>query len=416
MTTITDSSFLPAKLKDLQRYSLIGGGVGLGILLLTWFSGVANFYQSWLIGWFLAFGFAMGGLLICTIHNLAHGGWGYLMRRIAEAAAMTIVPVMVLFLPIMFSLNRVYPWAILGDDGVSVYHSDPVIGLKLHYLNHSFFWIRYLVFAALWGYAARLFWTYSGKQDETGDIVWRQKMRFIAGPIALGYILTLTWASVDWIMSLEPHWFSSIFGVMVAAGHMLSILTFCIVFLAFLSRWEPVKSAYSLDRQHDLGKLLFAFTVFWTYIQLSQFIIYWHANLPEEITWYMNRQSPGFNAVSWILMLSQFLAPFLILLSRATKRNRVLLTRVAAAYLLLRVVDLYWMIAPSINMPATRDLYPVPTVAMSGSPFSLLDILAPLSFALFWFGIFLYYFRQRPILPVNDPYFSLGTELKESQS
>lgn len=414
--TTTDTDYLPGKLKEMQRLSLLAGGVGLGILILCWFAGVASFYQSWLVGWLFAFGFAMGGLLICCIHNLAHGGWGFLLRRIAEASAMTITPVMLLFLPIMFSLDRVYPWAIRDENGISVYATDPVIGLKLHYLNHGFFWLRFLFFAVAWSAAARLFWIYSGKQDETGDMVWRKKMRAIAGPIALGYILTLTWASVDWVMSLEPHWFSSIFGVMFASGHMLTMLTFGIVMLAWLSKWEPIRTAYTVDRQHDLGKLLFAFTIFWTYIQLSQFIIYWHANLPEEITWYMNRWSPGYNAVSWTLLLSQFFVPFLILLNRTTKRNRNVLTRIASIYLFVRVIDLYWMVSPSIHMPETRDLYPVATKAMSGMPISVLDLLAPLSFALFWFGLFLYYFRQRPILPVNDPYFSLGTEHKESQS
>jgi len=414
--TTTETDFLPGKLKEMQRISLLAGGIGIIILILCWFAGVANFYQAWLVGWLFAFSFALGGILICCIHNLAHGGWGFLLRRMAEASAMTITPVMLLFLPIMFSLDRVYPWAIRGPDGISVYSTDPVVGSKLHYLNHSFFWLRYIFFAVAWSGVARLFWFYSGKQDETGDMVWRKKMRAIAGPVALGYILTLTWASVDWVMSLEPQWFSSIYGVMMASGHMLTLLTFGIVFLAWLSKWEPVKTAYTVERQHDLGKLLFAFTIFWTYIQLSQFIIIWHANLPEEITWYMNRWSPGFNAVSWVLLLSQFFVPFLILINRTTKRNRYVLTRVAAAYLVVRVIDLFWMVAPSIHMPETRELYPVATKAMSGSAVSLLDLLAPVSFGLFWFGLFLYYFRQRPILPVNDPYFSLGTEHKEPQS
>jgi hypothetical protein len=412
----TDTEYLPAKLKEMQTGALAGGGIGVAILLITWFAGVANFYQAYLIGWLFAFGFAMGGLLILCIHNLAHGGWGFLLRRIAEAAAMTITPLMILFLPIMFSLDRVYPWAIRDASGVSVYATDPIVGAKLHYLNHSFFWLRYLIMAVVWSYGARLFWKYSGKQDETGDIVWRQKMRFIAGPMALVYILTITIASVDWLMSLEPQWFSSIYGVMLASGQMLTMLTFGIVFLAWLAKWEPVKTAFTLNRQHDLGKLLFAFVVFWTYIQVSQFIIYWHANLPEEITWYMNRWSPGFNAVSWFLISSQFFVPFLVLLSQTTKKNRNALVKIAAILLGIRVVDLFWMVAPSINMPETRELYPVATRAMSGSGFHLLDILAPVSFGLLWFGMFLYYFRQRPILPVNDPYFSLGTEIKEAQS
>ena len=410
----TEHEFLPNKLKQMQSAALIGGGAGWVIMILSWFAGVANFYQGYLIGWFLALGFALGGLLILCIHNLAHGGWGFLLRRPAEAAAMTLLPLMLMFLPIMFSLDRVYPWAIRGADGLSVYHTDPVVGAKLHYLNHSFIWVRYMVYAVIWIGGAKLFWMYSGKQDETGDIVWRQKMRFIAGPLALLYILTLTLFSVDFLMALEPQWFSSIYGVMVASGQMLTMLAFGVVFLTWLAKWEPVKTAFTLKRQHDLGKLLFAFVIFWAYIQVSQFIIYWHANIPEEITWYMNRWAPGFNAVSWVLVMSQFVFPFLILLSQGTKKNTKAFVSIAMFLLVIRVVDLYWMIAPSINMPETRELYPVATRAMSGSAFHLLDVVGVVSFALLWFGMFLYYFRQRPILPVNDPYFSLGVESKES--
>lgn len=412
----TELPHLPTKLKDMQTLSLLIGGVGLVVMLLSWIFGVANFYQGYLIGWLFAVSFAAGGLLILCIHNLAHGGWGFLMRRIAEASSLTIIPIMILFLPIMFSLDKVYPWAIRDANRISVYASDPVVGEKLHYLNHGFFWVRYLVISVLWAGGALLFNKYSKLQDETGDIQWRAKMRFMAGPMALIYILTVTIGAVDWIMSLEPAWFSSIFGVMLASGHMLTMLTFGIVFLSWLSKWEPVKTAYTAKRQHDLGKLLFAFVVFWTYIQLSQFIIYWHANLPEEITWYMNRQVGGFNGVSWILIMSQFVIPFLVLLSRTTKQNRRSLVGVAAFLLAVRVLNIYWIIAPSINMPLTRELYPVATKAMGGSAFHVLDVVGVVTFACLWFGLFLRNFRQRPLLPVNDPYFSIKAESKEREA
>ncbi len=412
----TDPVYLPNKLKDMEKASLLGGTACLGLLLLCWLFGVANFYQAWLIGWLFALGFGGGGLIIVCIHNLAHGGWGYLLRRIGEAAALTLTPLMVLFLPIMFSLNKLYPWAILDTNHVSVYADDPVIGSKLHYLNHGFLWLRFLAIAGIWTFAARRFAFYSRRQDETGDISWKKKMRFLAGPMALVYVLTITIGSVDWVMALEPAWFSSIFGVMLASGHMLSILSFGVLMLTFLSRWEPVSRHFTVERQHDLGKLLFAFVVFWTYIQLSQFIIYWHANLPEEITWYMNRQHRTFNGLSWFLFMSQFLLPFLVLLSRGTKRNRKALAAAAGFLILMRAVDMVWMIAPSINMPLSRKLYPVATKAMSGAPYSILDFIALAGFGLLWFGLFLRNFRSRPLLPVNDPYFSLGTATQESHA
>lgn len=412
----TELPYLPTKLKDMQTLSLLIAAVGMVIMFIAWISGVANFYQGYLVGWLLALGFAAGGLLILCIHNLAHGGWGYLLRRIAEASALTILPIMLLYLPILFSLDKLYPWAIRDANQISVYASDPVVGAKLHYLNHGFFWLRYIIITVIWSGAAMLFAKFSKLQDETGDIKWRKKMRFIAGPMALLYILTLTIGSVDWIMSLEPAWFSSIFGVMVAAGQMLSMLTFGIVFLTWLSKWEPIKTAFTFKRQHDLGKLLFAFVIFWTYIELSQFIIYWHANLPEEITWYMNRQTGGFNGLSWLLFMSQFAIPFLVLLSRSTKQNRNQLFYIAGFLMFMRVIDIYWMVAPSINMPLTRELYPAATKAMSGAPFHLLDIIGVVTFASLWFGLFLRNFRQRPLLPVNDPYFSINPEIKDTEA
>ncbi|WFB37011.1 hypothetical protein P3T73_04465 [Kiritimatiellota bacterium B12222] len=412
----TELPHLPTKLKDMQTLSLLIAGVGMVIMALAWVTGVANFYQGYLIGWLLALGFAAGGILILCIHNLAHGGWGFLLRRIAEASSLTIIPIMALFLPIMFSLDNVYPWAIRDANHISVYASDAVVGEKLHYLNHGFFWIRYIVISVIWSGAALLFNKYSKLQDETGDMKWRRKMRFIAGPMALIYILTLTIGSVDWVMSLEPAWFSSIFGVMLASGQMLSMLTFGIVFLTWLSKWEPVKTAYTNKRQHDLGKLLFAFVVFWTYIELSQFIIYWHANMAEEVTWYMNRRVGGFLGVSWVLFMAQFAIPFLVLLSRGTKQNRKALFIVAFILMCMRAVDIYWMIAPSINMPLTRELYPAATKAMSGSAFHILDVVGVVTFGALWFGLFLRNFRSRPILPVNDPYFSINAEIKDAEA
>jgi len=412
----TELPHLPNKLKDMQTLSLALGGAGMAIMLLCWFAGVPNFYQAYLVGWLFALGFAAGGLLIVCIHNLAHGGWGFLIRRIGEAAALTLIPMMVLFLPIMFSLDSVYPWAIRDAHDISVYASDPIIGKKLHYLNHGFYWLRYLAISVIWGGGALMFNRFSAMQDRTGDMKWRRKMRFWAGPMALVYVLTVTLASVDWVMALDPAWFSSIFGVMLAAGHMLSILTFGIVFLIWLSRWEPVKTAFTIERQHDIAKLLFAFVVFWTYIELSQFLIYWAANLPEEITWYMNRQARGYNGLSWFLFMAQFTIPFLVLLSRGTKRNTKPLFWIALFLLAMRLVDMFWMVGPSIQMPMTGEMYPVKTKAMTGSPIHILDLIGPASFGLLWFGLFLRNFRRRPLLPVNDPYFSLSAEIKDSEA
>lgn len=412
----TDQPILSQLLKQLQSKSLRFGAIGVAIMLAAWITGSDNFYQSYLVGWLFAMGFALGGLLIVCIHNLAHGGWGFLIRRIGEASALTIFPLMLLFLPILFSMDNLYPWAMKDAAGALVYGDDPIVGSKLRYLNVNGMWLRYVIYLVIWSGAALLFKTMSDKQDETGDIVWRRRMRAFAGPMALVYVLTVTFFSVDTIMSIEPKWFSSIFGVIVAAGHMLTILTTGILLLTFLSRWEPIKSEFTIERQHDLGKLLFAFVIFWTYTEVSQLVIYWHANLPEEISWFMNRWHPHYNGLSWFLVMAQFVIPFLVLISRGTKRNTKALAISAGFLLFMRVIDLFWMVGPAIHQPATPDLYPVATKAMSSAPFHFMDLLSPVSFGLLWFGLFLRQYRQRPLLPVHDPFFCKPAPAAEKEA
>ena len=406
----TEPGFLPEKLKQMQLASLGLGTLGIVVMLMA--HKLPNFYQGYLVGWLFAMSFALGGLLILCVHNLANGGWGFLIRRIGEASAMTILPLMLLFLPIMFGAENLYLWAM--DQGTAYAH-DPIVGPKMiHWLNMDGMWLRYILYAAIWGGGAILFWTWSGKQDETGELTYRRKARFLAGPLALIYVLTVTFWSVDVVMSLEPMWFSSIFGVMFACGHMLTILTFGILFLLFLSRWEPIKSELTVERQHDLGKLLFAFVIFWAYVEVSQYLIYWHANLPEEVVWYANRSTKFYQPVSLVLVMSQFVIPFLVLLSRGVKRNSKKLAAAASFLLALRVLDLWWIVSPSISMPESKHLYTFGhTKAMSGASLHWLDLLGPVSFGLFWFGLFLYFFRQRPILPLNDPFFSREPEIKQ---
>lgn len=415
----TNQEYLPGKLKKMQGASLTGGAIGLALMFLALLLNMEEFWQSYLIGWLFAFGLSMGGLLIVCVHNLAHGGWGYLVRRIGEAMAMTILPVMLLLLPIMMNLDALYPWA--HENAAN----DALISSKFQYLNKEFMWGRYIAYIIIWAGAAFAFWTWSAKQDKTGDIAYRKKMRALAGPMALIYVLTVTFASVDYVMALEPKWFSSIYGVMLMSGHMLSVITFGIIFLVFLRQWEPVKTAFTINRQHDLGKLLFAFVVFWAYIELSQFLIYWHADITEEIVWYINRREGFFLGVTLLLFSLQFVIPFLVLLSRNTKRSAKGLVTVAAVLLVMRVVDLYWMVAPSIHHTKTvKDsfkLYNDPdphlnlaTPAMDALKFSGLEILSAVAFALIWFGLFLFFFRQRALIPSRDPFFSADAASKEA--
>lgn len=401
---MSNEETLPVRLARLQRVALTIGVVLVGALLVNGFVlHNNNFWQPYLVGYLFAFGAAMGGLaLTCMIH-LAGGQWSHNVRRIAEAAALTIIPIGLFYLPILFNKPSLYPWA-----HEAVREAHPVLQEKYsRYLNPTFFNARYVVFMIIWSSMALAFRKWSLKQDETGDLVWRQKMRFLAGPGLLVYLLTLTFASVDWVSSLEPLWFSSIYGVIFFVGQFLTILAFSLTLLVWLSKYEPIKTSLTVDRLHNVGKLQFAAVVLWAYMEVSQFIIIWSADLPEEITWFMNRAYGPFKALTVVIVLAQFVLPFLILLNRHSKRVKTAISRIAMALLVVRVIDLYWIVAPSIHEKATfNEMYNRVTAASNSPAFTFWDILGPVGFAALFFGLFLNNYRKAPLLPVKDPVFS----------
>lgn len=407
---MTTDSILPDKLKRAQTPALLAGVV---LVAFTAFMAMTNpgHLQSYLIGYLYGLGFALGGLLILSPIHLAGGAWSMNVRRIAEAAAGTIPVFALLFIPIALNADKLYPWMHIDQ----LDHVGSIVAKKTEWLNHRGFQIRAVCYFVFWILSAQLYRSWSARQDETGDPAMRRKMKWIAGPVALFHFLFMTGAAIDWGMSLEPVWFSSIYGVMFVIGQVLSILGLSILVLGWLSDCQPFKSTLTHDRMHSLGKLQFAFIVFWTYVELSQFVIIYAANLPEENTWYINRAgAPGFNSpyalLTFGLVCMQFVLPFLVLLNRQWKSNRNIMPKIALYLLVVRAIDLYWIISPSIHEPVTK-LYVngnhEPVAAAAGGPlFSYLDVVGPLGFALLFLGLFLFNYRKRPVLPKQDPMFS----------
>jgi len=401
---MSNEQILPLRLASLQRVALAIGIVLVGGLLANGFVlHNPGFWQPYLIGFLYALGAGLGGLaLLCIIH-LAGGAWSHNVRRICEAAAMTILPVGLFFLPVLFNKAALYPWA-----HPTVVDAHYILVEKIErYLNEPFFNVRFFSYFLIWGACAIAFRHWSLKQDETGKPIYRERMKFLAGPALLLYSITLTGAAVDWVMSIEPMWFSSIFGVIFFVGQFLTILSFSLVFLVWLSKFEPIKSSLTPDRLHSLGKLQFAAVILWAYMEVSQFIIIWSTDLPEEITWYMNRAYGPFKILTAVLVLAQFFLPFLLLLNRHSKRAKSVIFNIAAALLVVRIVDLYWIVAPSVHEPMTSgEMYFGITPASKGPIFGVWDVLGPIGFGALWFGMFLHFFRKAPILPVRDPAFS----------
>jgi hypothetical protein len=298
-----------------------------------------------------------------------------------------VLPVMtVLFLPIALGMTHLYPWT-----NADLLAHDEVLHHKRLYLNTPFFLVRAAIYFLAWNAISYFLNRWSLEQDQTANPRLARRMQMISGGGLLAYGLMITFASFDWLMSLEPHWFSTIYGVLIIGGQGLSALAFLIIALVWLSRRPPLDRIVVPAHFHDLGNLLLAFVMLWAYFSFSQYLIIWSGNLPAEIAWYLNRLQTGWRAVGLILIVFHFAAPFAVLLSRRVKREPELLLKVAVGILIVRLIDLFWLIAPEFHV--------------QGLSISWLDILLPLSLSAFWLGCFVWQLRGRAILPVFDPEF-----------
>jgi hypothetical protein len=374
-----------------QRNAALTGAAVLGlsaVLAILTGAGAEQFFRSYLAGFMLWLGIALGSLAILMLHHLTGGAWGMVIRRQLEAASRTIPLLTLAFVPLLFGLRALYIWA-----RPEVVAGDVILQAKQPYLNVPFFIGRAVFYFAVWNVLMYVINRWSAEQDEGGrrPIGSERKFRQIAAPGLMAYGLTITFASVDWVMSLDPHWFSTIFGVLFMGAQALSAMAFAIVVLAVTSRYTPLADVVEPSHFHDLGKLLFAFVMLWAYFSFSQFLIIWSGNLPEEIPWYIERLHGVWGAVALLVLIGSFILPFMLLLSRDIKRTPRLLAAVAAGVVVMRLVDLFWLIAPR---PGHH-----------GFPIHWLDVTLPVALGGLWLALFARELTRRPLLPVNDPYF-----------
>jgi hypothetical protein len=259
------------------------------------------------------------------------------------------------------------------------------------YLNTPFFLVRAAIYFAAWNGISFLLNKWSLEQDRTGERRLSRRMQHLSAGGLLAYGLFVTFAAFDWMMSLAPHWFSTIYGVLIMGGQALSAMAFLIVVLVWLSRRKPLSDIVVPGHFHDLANLMLAFVMLWAYFSFSQYLIIWSGNLPEEITWYLHRLQPGWRVIALLLVVFHFAVPFVLLLSRAVKREPATLLKVAAAILIARLVDLFWLIAPEFHE--------------DGLSVSWMDVVLPLTLISLWLGCFMWQLRGRALLPVYDPQF-----------
>jgi hypothetical protein len=394
MQTLSTSD-VPA-LGRLQQRALVVGAVALLAGAAGAAMNIDQFFMSWLIGFLFVLSLTLGCLGLLMLQHVSGGQWGMVGRRVFEAGSRMLPVVALLFVPLLFGMPKIFLWA--KPEAVAASH---ILQEKEAYLNFTFFVIRALVYFLFWLMCTVLLNRWSAEQDSGQATSKVDSIRFrkVSAPGLLFLVITVTFASVDWVMSLEPEWFSTIFGLLTIAGYGLTGLAFTIVVLAAIDRDRPAGSLLTPRHFHDFGKLLLAFTMLWAYLSFSQFLIIWSGNLPEEIPWYIERIRGSWGAVAILLVVGHFFVPFALLLSADLKKRSSLLQKVAAFILVMRLVDLIWYVAP-----AFRHMAPEGAGAHGVIPMHWMDIAIPVGLTGLWVFLFVRQLRTRPLFPMNDPY------------
>jgi hypothetical protein len=376
----------PPEVDRLMRTAGLIGVVGIIASVVGAIGNPEQFFRSYLVAFMFVLAPALGGMALMMVHHLSGGAWGIGIRRLFEAGSRTIPLLALAFIPIVFGMHHLFEWTHLD-----VVAKDPILQQKQPYLNTSFFIIRAVIYFAVWSGLALMLTSMSKKQD-TNPMTEEGTSRFgsIAAPGLVLYVLTFSFASFDWVMSLDPHWYSTVFGLLMVVGQGLSALTFTVAIGFSLSRTPAMESALTPNKFHDYGKLMFAFTMLWAYLAFSQFLIIWSANLPEEIPWYIRRFSNGWGPVSILLAVGHFVFPFLMLLSSTLKRAASRLSLLACFMLVMRFIDLHWLIMPNFH----------------GGHFSFhwLDVTTVAGLFGLWVAAYCWNLKGRALLPVGDPY------------
>jgi hypothetical protein len=370
-----------------NRLPMIGAGVAvLGSVVCAVLApgNPKQFFFSWLVAFLFFLSLALGGLFFVLIQYASQGGWGIVVRRIAETVFATIPMMAVLFIPVWFGLHHLFEWSVPGAA-----EHDALLRWKEPYLNVPFFLIRALFFFVIWSVIALMYYRGSSAQDVTGDSAVTARLRKFAGPAIIVLALTQTFASVDWIMSLTPHWYSTMFGVYFFAGSFVGFIALLSVVVVRMRGAGLLDTVITAEHLHDIGKFLFAFTAFWAYIAFSQFFLMWYANLPEETVWYKARIEGSWKAVSILLIVGHFVAPFLYLMGRAVKRRGATLALGGAWVLAMHFLDIYWQVMPTLHPEGFRP--------------SVLDVAAFLAVGGCFVAAVGWLMRRQALVPLRDP-------------
>jgi hypothetical protein len=381
----------PPVVKKISQRSLVVGivfGVVAIVMALALPNGREEFYRAYLLGFMAWLGVALGSMAILMIRHLTGGGWGVVIRRILGAAMRTVPMLAVLFIPIILGVHRLYIWAQPLENITDKHLREHLADITKTYLTTNGFILRAAFYFAVWNLLSFLLSHWSKQTDRAGARDNTDRFKTVSGPGLILYGFTVSFAAIDWVMSLDPSWVSTIFGLVVLIGQVLSAMCFAVVVERILFNYKPMSEMLTPDFVHDHGKWMLAFTMVWAYFNYSQWLIIWAGNLPAEITYYIRRINGGWGSVGLFIVIFHFAVPFAILLSRPFKRNIRKLVWLATWLLLMRYLDLFWIIEPNFSKTLTV---------------TLADVVVPVAIGGLWLAYFFHNLGALPLLPVYDP-------------
>lgn len=361
----------------------LGAGILLSVVsVIGAFFSPGDFFHSYLLGYLFWIALAVGSLALVMTQYLTGGAWGVVTRRPLEAATRTLPLLLILFIPIAIGIPHLYDWS-----HADLVQREDVLRHRAGYMNPTMFIVRAIVYFAIWIVFSYFLNRWSAEEDESGTK--EKRLAALSAPGLILYTFTVTFAAVDWAESLETDWYSTMWGFLFVAGQGLETMAFIIIVLAFLARREPMASVVKPAHYQALGKLLLMFVMIWAYFSFSQLLIVWAGNLTDEIPWYLRRLATSWGWLGVALIIFQFIIPFLLLLSRSLKRNVWTLSGVVGIILVMRFVDLWWIVMPGYYQQGFRVHW--------------LNFSTPLAIGGLWIATFLWQLKKRPLLPVQAP-------------
>jgi hypothetical protein len=377
----------PPVVKTIERRSLMVGVIFSVIAIALFFMRPEQFFRAYLLGYMAWLGVTLGSMAILMLRHLTKGGWGMVIRRILGAAMRTVPLMALFFIPIVFGMTKLYVWARPLESIQDEHLRDHLLQLTHTYLTMRGFIVRAVVYFAIWLALSVLLTKWSREQDHAGTRDNSGRFKALSGPGLILYGFTISFAAIDWVMSIDPTWISTIYGLLFLIGQVLSALCFAVVVERILFRYKPMSELLKPEHVHDHGKFMLAFVMVWAYFAFSQWLIIWAGNLPEEITWYTRRLNGGWVSIGLILALFHFAVPFVFLLSRSFKRDVTRLVWLAVWLLLMRYLDLFWMVEPNFSKSLSV---------------TWADVVVPVAMGGLWLAYFFRNLNSMPLVPAYD--------------